>query len=226
MTEGFVTNGSVNAAKPGLLPGLDDESDAGSRRARVRRLSEERRAALSRELLACIPDAGHEEAWMLELGCGHGHFLAGYAAKFADHRCFGVDYSRHRIARARRKAASGRLDMAHFLHGSAEDFLAVLPPGRVFDRVFVLFPDPWPKRRHRKYRLFRPEMLQALANVSRPGAELYFRTDFRDYFEETVRLIHRHPAWEAAPAEVWPFEQATVFQRKAECFYSLKAFRT
>ncbi|KAB2916324.1 MAG: tRNA (guanosine(46)-N7)-methyltransferase TrmB [Hyphomicrobiaceae bacterium] len=65
----------------------------------------------------------------------------------------------------------------------ADDGRAVLRwlPGASIGRVFILFPDPWPKKRHHKRRLVSQETLHALARVMRPGAELRIATDIGDY---------------------------------------------
>ena len=82
---------------------------------------------------------------MLEIGAGHGHFLTAYAAAHPERTCVGLDIIAERVERANRKKNRARLDNLHFLHASAEDFLASLPENVRFADVFVLFPDPWPK---------------------------------------------------------------------------------
>jgi tRNA (guanine-N7-)-methyltransferase len=89
----------------------------------------------------------------------------------------------------------------------------------------VLFPDPWPKRRHHKNRLMQPEFLDLLAEKSVPGALLYFRTDHGPYFTDASSTLLHHPRW-ALDATAWPFEQETVFQSRAETHQSCIAKRT
>ena len=64
-----------------------------------------------------------------------------------------------------------------------------------FDRVYILYPDPWPKRRQRKRRLVSDEMLDELARVMRPGAELRFASDIDDYIGWVLARALRSPAF-------------------------------
>ncbi len=72
-------------------------------------------------------------------------------------------------------------------------------------RVFILFPDPWPKTRHHKRRFMQMDMLDHLARVMKPGAEFRFASDDAPYFEWTLERICAHPdfAWTAASAADW-----------------------
>ena len=93
------------------------------------------------------------------------------------------------------------------------------PPARS-PRVFVLFPDPWPKTRHHKRRFVQRETLDRLAELMVPGAELRLATDDPSYLPWMVEHACRHPAfawlaerpadWRARPAD-WP---ATRYEKK------------
>ncbi len=161
----------------------------------------------------------------LELGCGHGHFLAAYALAHPDRAAIGLDFCRERIRRAERKRLSARLPRLHFLHAEAGEFLQAVPDTLRFARIFILFPDPWPKRRHRKNRLVSAGFLERLASVSEAGAELCLRTDHDDYFAATRSTLLAAPDWRLEPARPWPFEAATVFQQKAAAHHSLVAVK-
>jgi tRNA (guanine-N7-)-methyltransferase len=71
--------------------------------------------------------------------------------------------------------------------------------------VFILFPDPWPKTRHHKRRFIQMEMLDALARVMKPGAELRLASDDANYVEWTLERLMAHPdfAWTAERAVDW-----------------------
>jgi len=162
---------------------------------------------------------------VLELCCGHGHFLAGFAAHHPESVCIGVDYCRDRIARAQRKQSSAGLGNLQFLRAEVFEFLSAWPAGRRVSSVFLLFPDPWPKRRHRKYRVLSERLLTRLAEICEPRAALSFRTDSEDYIGEALRLAGAHPEWLHASDAAWPYEQASVFQEKADRYFSLIAIR-
>lgn len=162
--------------------------------------------------------------FVCEIGCGHGHFLAAFAAAHIDRVCVGIDISRERIDRAIRKRDRAKLANLHFLQADAGDFLGALPAKATISDLYVLFPDPWPKRRHHKNRLLQPEFLHAVAERVGKGARLYFRTDYEPYFRAAKSLLNDHPDWKIT-ADPWPFEQVTVFQSRAVHHYSLVAGR-
>ena len=180
----------------------------------------ERRDALRRALPGIIP-AGSRLVW--EVGSGHGHFLTAYAAAHPDEHCVGIDISSDRIARAERKRARARLGNLHFMRADAEDFLAAMPKEARFTAIFMLFPDPWPKRRHRRNRVMQPAFLTAAAAAAGQGARLYFRTDHEPYFSEAAEAVRTHPQWDVSDPAAWPFEEPTVFQKRAERHFSLVA---
>jgi tRNA (guanine-N7-)-methyltransferase len=162
----------------------------------------------------------------LEIGCGHGHYLTAYAVAHPETFCLGIDLLKDRIARATRKRDRARVQNLAFLEAEATELLAVLPADVALAEIFILFPDPWPKRRHHKNRILQPEFLSTLAARSSPGARLLFRTDYAPYYTDAHRTVARHHAWALAPGEPWPFELETVFQSRAESFQSLIARHT
>lgn len=181
-----------------------------------------RRAELRAQL---APRLAGVRALTLEIGCGHGHFLTAYAAAHPERRCLGLDIANDRIARALRKRDRARLANLDFVHADADDLLSALPEDLALSQVFVLFPDPWPKRRHHKNRLMQPEFLTRLAARSAPGAGLYFRTDYAPYFSEARAVAAAHADWGLQPDAPWPFEHVTVFQARAAAHESFVAFR-
>lgn len=185
-------------------------------------LQETRRQELRAEL---HPQLVGKRSITLEIGAGHGHFLAAYAARHPEQFCVGIDIMSDRVRRALRKRDRAKLHELTFVHASAVDFLAVLPESVSLAAIFVLFPDPWPKRRHWKNRLIQPEFLLELAQRSLPGAPFHFRTDFESYFEHAREVVAAHPAWQIQAEAVWPFEFKTVFQARAPAYQSLIASR-
>lgn len=165
------------------------------------------------------------EPFICEIGSGHGHFLTGYAAAHPEKVCVGIDIVRERVMRATRKRDRAKLPGLHFILADASDFLAALPEAASFAAIFVLFPDPWPKRRHHKNRLLQSVFLDRLAARSAPGTRFYFRTDHEAYFTAVAETIRTHACWRPVE-ETWPFERQTVFQARARTYQSLIAVRT
>lgn len=185
---------------------------------------QQQRLALLRDTLATALQ-GRERA-TLEIGSGHGHYLTAYASAHPSHFCLGIDIMSDRLVRSERKRARARLTNLAFIHAAAEDVLLALPDNVLLDDILVLFPDPWPKRRHHKNRLIQPEFLRRLAEKSTREARLCFRTDFADYFAAAQSTIGEHDAWKIDLGAPWPFEMPTVFQSRAPTYQSLIAIRT
>lgn len=156
----------------------------------------------------------------LELGCGHGHYLTAYAAAHPGEFCVGLDLLADRIARAERKAVRAKLANLAFVQAEASLFLSALaahPAAPRLGRVFVLFSDPWPKRRHWKHRVIQTGLLDTLTPLTGSGAALHFRTDHPDYFAYAQEVVGAHPQWRLAPVEEapWPFDYVSVFEERA-----------
>ena len=160
-----------------------------------------------------------------ELGCGHGHWLAAYAAAHPDEFCVGIDLITHRVERSVRKQTLGKLDNVIFLKAEATEFLEALPPAVVLRKIFILYPDPWPKKKHHKNRFIQTSSLDLLAQRAAAGARLHFRTDDADYFEWTRTHLAEHAAWKLKAETTWPFEQTTFFEERMTAKRDLEAER-
>lgn len=114
----------------------------------------------------------------------------------------------------------------------ARDVLRWLPPSSL-DQAYVLFPDPWPKARHRKRRLVNPHTLGLLARVLKPGARLRLATDISDYartmlialnkVDEFVWTAERPADWRDRPPD-WPqtrYEQKALREGRRCYFFTL-----
>jgi tRNA (guanine-N7-)-methyltransferase len=161
----------------------------------------------------------------LEIGCGHGHYLTAYAAAYPAMFCVGIDLLKDRIARAGRKRDRAKLANVVFLEADAREFIEVLPIHVRLKEIFILFPDPWPKRRHHKNRILQLDFLSVLAKRAGEGTRLCFRTDYAPYYADTQKIIAGHSDWTLDESALWPFELETVFQSRATSYHSLIAFR-
>jgi len=160
-----------------------------------------------------------------EVGCGHGHFLTAYAEAHCDSACVGIDLVRDRIARAERKQARAGLSNLHFVQAEARDFLEAIPATTRLSAIYMLFPDPWPKRRHHKHRLLDSQFLTAVAERAGEGVRFHFRTDHEAYFADAKATFASHSDWDTCLSAEWSFELPTVFQQKAPSYQSLVAIR-
>ncbi|MDQ5978949.1 MAG: tRNA (guanine-N7-)-methyltransferase [Verrucomicrobiota bacterium] len=182
----------------------------------------QRRDALRAELAGLLRQT---TAIVLEIGSAHGHFLVRYAGEHPQKLCVGVDLRGERVERAKRKADRAKLPNCHFIRAEARELIECLPDGVTFAEVWVLFPDPWPKKRHHKNRLLRPEFFEFLAQRTGQGARLYFRTDYAEYFHEVAAFLRTLKTWQPDPSAPWAMEHETVFQARAPSYQSLVAVR-
>lgn len=140
----------------------------------------------------------------LEIGFGGGEHLAHEAGNNPEIGHIGCEPFVNGVAKLLAVVSAERLDNVRVFDRDATELLAALPAGSL-DRVDLLFPDPWPKRRQRKRRFVSDENLAALARVLRPGAGFRFATDIDDYAGWTLTRVLRSRdfAWEAAGADAW-----------------------
>jgi len=185
-------------------------------------LTTSRLAEIRTQLALLLPSA---KPITLEIGSGHGHFLTAYAAAHPERLCIGIDLIGDRLERSARKSNRAKLTNVTWMHAEATLFLEALPADTALAEIFVLFSDPWPKRRHWKNRVVQPDFLSLLASRAGQGARLYFRTDHAQYFEQVGALITQHPSWTLDASAPWLFELPTVFQQRAESHQSLVAIR-
>ena len=168
------------------------------------------------------------EVW-LEIGFGAGEHLAEQAEHHPEIGFIGCEVFEDGIVRLLGEVARRGLGNVRLFTDDARLLLAALPP-RSIGRVFILFPDPWPKRRHHKRRLVAPATLDLLGAAMSDGAELRLATDDRDYLAWMLEhtLAHRDFVWLARRAadwrerpEDWP---ATRYEAKARAAGRTPAF--
>lgn len=163
----------------------------------------------------------HPTALSLEVGCGHGHWLVDYAAENGTKRCLGLDIIGGRIERANRKKERAGTATVDFVKAEAMEALDLMPNHVVLREIFILFPDPWPKKRHWKKRLLNPEFLRQLGDRCLTGTRCHFRTDHAGYFHWAEEVVAGQDVWKRDDSIPWPFERETIFQTRAESFSSL-----
>jgi tRNA (guanine-N7-)-methyltransferase len=146
---------------------------------------------------------GAAEAW-LEIGFGGGEHLAAQAARRPDVLFVGAEPFQNGVASALRHIDEQGLGNVRLHDGDARELLARLPDASL-ERVFVLFPDPWPKARHHKRRLLQADTAHELARVLAPGGRLRFASDWADYVDWSLARLIAAPglAWTAETAADW-----------------------
>jgi tRNA (guanine-N7-)-methyltransferase len=160
-----------------------------------------------------------DQVW-LEIGFGSGEHLLWQAGHHTDVGLIGCEPFINGVASLLGAIEQRGLATIRVHDGDAREVLAWLPDNAI-SRIFMLFPDPWPKKRQVKRRLLAPDTVRELARVLTPGGELRFASDDADYAAQALVLIGQSGAfewlatrpadWRERPAD-WP---ETRYERKA-----------
>lgn len=132
-----------------------------------------------------------EKPLILEIGFGEGEFLINAAQRDASRNYLGIEIKRGRFRKAVRAAEQLSLENLKFLHIEAEIALRQVFRQRTFDLVLVNFPDPWPKKKHSKHRMFNREFISCLAKVLTRSGRTIIKTDQLSYIEQIVSEFKR-----------------------------------
>ena len=131
---------------------------------------------------------GREAPCTLEIGFGNGEHIAARAMAEPSRNFLGVEVHRPGIGQLLRQAAAAGLGNLRIIdHDAVEVLQDQLGPGTL-DEIEILFPDPWPKKRHHKRRLIQPEFAALAASRLRHGGQLHLATDWEPYAEH-MRLV-------------------------------------
>ena len=159
------------------------------------------------------------EIW-LEIGFGAGEHLIEQAKARPDVGFIGCEPFLNGMAAALAAVERERLGNVRLWRGDAILLLEAAPDA-YFNRVFLLYPDPWPKRRHNKRRFVSDVMISTLARALRPSGDVRFATDIDDYAGWTLRRFLESPQfrWAAERADdwrtPWPDWRPTRYEAKA-----------
>ena len=157
----------------------------------------------------------------LEIGFGGGEHLIDVASRRPDIGFIGCEPFVNGVAKLAAEIEARGLKNIRIHDGNAADLLPKLPAASL-DRVYLLYPDPWPKRRQRKRRFVSAASLKALARVLRPGGHFRFATDIDDYAGWTLVRVAQSAdfVWIAQQADDWrrpyPHWPGTRYEAKAK----------
>lgn len=161
---------------------------------------------------------GGRPIW-LEIGFGGGEHLVHQAASNPDVGIIGAEPYINGVAMLLGKIRKAGVENLAVHPGDARDLFDVLPDQSI-SRAFLLYPDPWPKKRHHRRRFVTPEHLEPLASVMKPDAILRVATDIPDYVRQTLEEVPKAGfEWLAERPQDWrkPWDDwiSTRYEQKA-----------
>ena len=130
----------------------------------------------------------------VDLGCGDGDLLSELARRKPDRNFLGVEKLASRVAKACRKAAA--LENVRVLKVENSYAVRHLLPENCVETFYLLFPDPWPKRRHQRRRIVQPDFLDSIHRALAFSGIFRIATDQADYFKQIERLALNNPCFE------------------------------
>ncbi len=157
----------------------------------------------------------------LEIGSGNGDYVVKYALNNQDTICIGCEPYLNGVANTMKKIIEHNITNIRIWSDDARILLDQLP-NSMFDCAYILFPDPWPKKKQHKRRLISKEFIEVLHNKLKPQAQLNIATDHEDYAKWVLAYMLESKVfcWQAKSANDWltPFEyiSTTKYYKKAE----------
>ena len=165
---------------------------------------------------------GRAAPLVLDIGFGDGQALLQQVLAHPDIHFLGTEVYRPGVGALLQGLARHRVTNVRVFQADAWQVLTHALPDAALDGVQVFFPDPWPKRRHRKRRLLQPAFADLLARKLKPGGWLHVVTDWPDYAAHIAAVLDTHPAFRNANPRGGPYPPArqrrptTKFERKAQ----------
>lgn len=141
----------------------------------------------------------------IEIGCGKGRFIINSAVAHPEINYIGIERALRYFRIMKERVVRRELANIRLLRDDAVYFVERFIPDETVSAYHVYFPDPWPKKRHRKRRLFNPRFLEEIERTLVRGGTLDFATDYVEYYEEILALLEtsdRLAALEEIPERV------------------------
>lgn len=158
----------------------------------------------------------------VDLGCGDGSFLCALAQRTPDKNFLGIERLLNRVRASARKAVA--LDNVRLLHVESSYAVRYLLPAGSVERFYLLFPDPWPKRRHHGRRIVTPDFLSSVRAALNKDGSIYIATDDVDYFGEIKEVAQSDRCFAISDDDVdLPLSRfGLIFRQKGATIHSLE----
>lgn len=163
------------------------------------------------------PLAGLSGEVRLEIGFGGGEHLAHQAGLFPEIDFIGAEPFRNGVAKLLALIEEKAIGNIHIHDDDVRYLLERLPPASL-SRIYVLYPDPWPKKRHHERRIVNAETLKQFHTLLKPDGVFFFASDIDDYIEWTLHEFREHGGFELVGNSPEPFENwlQTRYETKAK----------
>ena len=137
---------------------------------------------------------GNRNPLNLEIGFGVGNFIIEMGIREPNENFIGIDFYHKGIRKVITRIAKYEICNARIVYGDAKEKIPLLFNPEELDRVYINFPDPWPKKRHHKRRLIKPGFIKVLAEKLNYGGEIHIATDHEAYAMEILDFFEKEPA--------------------------------
>jgi tRNA (guanine-N7-)-methyltransferase len=148
----------------------------------------------------------------VDLGCGKGRFLSVHASRVPEHDFIGIERKLKRVIKVERKAERLELQNVRMIRIEAAYFVERILPDACLSVLYIFYPDPWPKRKHLRRRLFSPTFMDSLVRVLTPDGIVHLATDHADYFEHMTKVVSADSRFIAAEPYVPDEEERSEFE--------------
>jgi len=148
----------------------------------------------------------------VDVGCGKGRFLIARAKAHPETDFLGIERLLMRLRKVAKKTTRAGLSNVYLLRIEASYAIEYLLPPLSVNTFYIFFPDPWPKRRHHKRRMFTPAFLDALHKTLRPGGRVHVATDHLGYMERIAELFGADHRFIEIPPFVPAEDEQTDFE--------------
>ena len=136
---------------------------------------------------------GNHNSLNLEVGFGVGNFIIEMGIREPGENFIGMDFYHKGIRKVITRIDKYQIDNARIVYGDAKEKTPLLFKNEELSRIYINFPDPWPKKRHHKRRLIKPAFIRILAEKLKPDGEIHIATDYEDYALEMMDFLKKEP---------------------------------
>ncbi|HWV99134.1 MAG TPA: tRNA (guanosine(46)-N7)-methyltransferase TrmB [Candidatus Acidoferrum sp.] len=155
----------------------------------------------------------HGRPLEVELGSGDGSFLVEHAQRHPERNFIGVERLLGRMRKLDRKGRRAELINLRGVRIESAYFLQYLLPAHSAASVHIYFPDPWPKRKHRRHRLINDDFPALARDALAPQGTVFLRTDDEDYFAQMTTVFAASPLFRTIETPLELAELLTDFER-------------